>query len=177
MAKVDISSIDGIDDIDKSILYMLYDDARTSFTRIAKEVGLTRPAVKNRIEAMEARGIIRGYRPVINPLPEDTGIKFMLSISADSKYYLEIASTISMFKAHREVYSKTGLSNIIAIGVVKDSREFQRYEKQVYSKISNLEGINDISLHQLITTYKDVDGGVDYNAEKFRPQDGSEGTE
>lgn len=166
---VDISSIQGIDDIDKEILYMLYEDARTSYTDIAEKVGLTRPAVKNRIKAMEDKGIIVAFKPIINPTPDESGIKFMLSVRADNKHYFEILDKISMFKAHREVYSKTGLNNIVAIGYVANSSEFKKYEKRVFSKIQALEGINDIALHHLITTYKDVDGGVDYDAERFKP--------
>lgn len=175
MAKIDISSIEGIDDIDRTILYMLYEDARLSYTEIADEVSLTRPAVKNRIKAMEDKGIINGYRTLINPTPDDTGIKFMLSVCADSKNFLQIADKISMFKVHREVYTKTGLNNIVAIGFVKDSKEFKAYEKLVYSKIKDIDGIKDISLHQFITTYKNVDGGVDYDAERFKPVEGGEG--
>lgn len=169
MAKIDISKIQGIDDTDKEILEILYDDARTSYTDIAEEVGLTRPAVKNRIKAMEDKGVIVAFRPVINPTPDNTGIKFMLSVCADSKHFLEIADRISLFKAHREVYSKTGLNNIVAIGYAADASEFKKYEKLVYSRIRELEGVKDISLHQFISTYKNVDGGVDYDAERFKP--------
>lgn len=174
MAKVDISKIEGIDDIDKKILYMLYDDARTSYTDIANAVELTRPAVKNRINVMENKGIITGYRPLINSTPDESGIKFMLSISTEPQHFLQIADVISMMKVHRQVYSKTGLNNIVAFGFVASPKEFKDYEKLVYSKIINLQGIRDISLHQLITTFKDVDGGVDYDKDRFKPSEDSD---
>lgn len=56
-----------LDDIDRSILYMLQQDARdTTAQEIADQVGVSASTVRNRIEALEADDIIRGYHPEIN---------------------------------------------------------------------------------------------------------------
>ena len=46
-------NIQGIDDIDRTIIKLLVDDARLSYSEIGKKVGLSRVAVKNRIKAIE----------------------------------------------------------------------------------------------------------------------------
>ena len=53
-------NIQGIDDIDRTIIKLLVDDARLSYSEIGKKVGLSRVAVKNRIKAIEDEGIIKG---------------------------------------------------------------------------------------------------------------------
>lgn len=50
-----------IDDIGWLILEALQRNARASYREIAEEVGLTAPAVAERIRRMERAGIIRGY--------------------------------------------------------------------------------------------------------------------
>ncbi|OUO92230.1 Lrp/AsnC family transcriptional regulator [Cloacibacillus sp. An23] len=55
---------DGItlDDTDRRILAILQENARAAFTEIGRAVGLTSPAVKERVVRMEQAGLIKGYR-------------------------------------------------------------------------------------------------------------------
>ena len=56
-----------MNDIDKYILEKLYEDARISYAQLAEEVGLSRPAVAERIKKLEQKNIIKGYSAVLNP--------------------------------------------------------------------------------------------------------------
>ena len=55
-----------IDKDDNEILKILAEQARMPLTEIAKKVGLTANTVKNRIKGLEKRGIILGYRVMVN---------------------------------------------------------------------------------------------------------------
>lgn len=56
-----------IDDIDRQILYLLQEDARNnSNADISERVGVSPSTVGNRIQQLEANGIIRGYQPNID---------------------------------------------------------------------------------------------------------------
>lgn len=50
-----------LDKTNKRILALLEKNARMSATAIGKKIGLSRPAVQDRIAAMEHGGVIRGY--------------------------------------------------------------------------------------------------------------------
>ena len=50
-----------LDAIDRKILKILQENARTPIKEIAKEVFLSSPAVSNRIEKLEHSGILTGY--------------------------------------------------------------------------------------------------------------------
>ena len=52
--------INGIDEKDNAIIHLLLKDARMSYSDIGAAVGLSRTAVKNRVAALEDRGIIGG---------------------------------------------------------------------------------------------------------------------
>ncbi len=58
---------DSIDDIDRKIVALLREHARRSFHDIGVHVSLSAPAVKRRVDRLEARGVLRGYRAVVDP--------------------------------------------------------------------------------------------------------------
>ena len=63
-----------LDEIDGKILSILKEDARATYSKIGEQVGLSRVAVKNRIEAMEDRGVIQGYYTKIKETKASPGI-------------------------------------------------------------------------------------------------------
>lgn len=56
-----------MDHVDKQILYYLQNQARISMTELGKCVGLSQPAVTERVRRMEEKGIIKEYRTMISP--------------------------------------------------------------------------------------------------------------
>ncbi|AUN33726.1 Lrp/AsnC family transcriptional regulator [Niveispirillum cyanobacteriorum] len=60
------SPLDLLDDIGLHLLRELQRDARLSFADLARQVGLTAPAVAERVRRMEAMGLIQGYRAEVN---------------------------------------------------------------------------------------------------------------
>lgn len=55
-----------LDDIDRSILVLLQEDCRAPLARIGESVGLSAPAVMERIKKLEAAGFISGYRAILD---------------------------------------------------------------------------------------------------------------
>lgn len=53
--------MDGIDDTDRAIIELLLEDARRPFSEIAAEVGLSGPAVSDRVERLRERGVLRRF--------------------------------------------------------------------------------------------------------------------
>jgi Lrp/AsnC family leucine-responsive transcriptional regulator len=55
-----------LDEINVAILELLRDDARLSVAELARRVGLSPPATRERIARLEERGVITGYRAEID---------------------------------------------------------------------------------------------------------------
>src|SRR5438093_13106437 len=55
-----------LDDTDLQILGLLQDDCRTPLARIGESVGLSAPAVLERIKKLEAAGVVLGYRALLD---------------------------------------------------------------------------------------------------------------
>lgn len=56
-----------LDAIDRDILKILQDSARTSNAEIARNLGMAPSAILERIRKLEARGVIRGYEARVDP--------------------------------------------------------------------------------------------------------------
>jgi DNA-binding Lrp family transcriptional regulator len=56
-----------MDDIDQQIVALLRENARRSFQDIGGRVALSPPAVKRRVDRLEATGVIRGYAALVDP--------------------------------------------------------------------------------------------------------------
>ena len=56
-----------MDDIDQQIVALLRENARRSFQDIGQRVSLSAPAVKRRVDRLEADGVIRAYTAVVDP--------------------------------------------------------------------------------------------------------------
>lgn len=56
-----------LDELDLRIVALLLKDARTPAAQIAEQIGLSRPAVADRLDKLERQGVIRGTTAVIDP--------------------------------------------------------------------------------------------------------------
>ena len=56
-----------MDDTDQRIVALLRENARRSFKEIGEHVHLSAPAVKRRVDRLEAEGVIRGYAAIVDP--------------------------------------------------------------------------------------------------------------
>jgi Lrp/AsnC family leucine-responsive transcriptional regulator len=63
-----------LDDLDRKIVALLLRDGRSPASQIADQVGLSRPAVADRIEKLERQGVIRGTTVVVDPAAVGLGI-------------------------------------------------------------------------------------------------------
>ncbi len=81
MKKTDAENQFLIDDIDRQIMALLKDDARTSLKSLASYTYLSSTAVSARIEKLEKAGYIQGYYTKINP--EKFGLTVRAFINLD----------------------------------------------------------------------------------------------
>src|SRR5690349_5358650 len=56
-----------IDAVDQQLIDLLRANGRASYAELARQVGLSSPAVHERVAKLEAAGVISGYRAVIDP--------------------------------------------------------------------------------------------------------------
>jgi len=127
-----------IDEIDKKIIGILQQNARTPFTRIAEEVGLSEGAVRKRVEALEKKGIIKKYAAIVEPKKLGYNSITLLGLDAEPTKLLDIAKKISEMEEARAVYLSTGDHMIMAEIWAEDG---EHLSKILADKIGKIEGV------------------------------------
>ncbi|MGC0250918.1 Lrp/AsnC family transcriptional regulator [Pseudactinotalea sp. Z1748] len=69
-----------IDEVDRQILTSLRLDGRRTFTDLGRELGLSTPTVKRRVDRLEERGVIRGYAAVVDSTISGQGIEAIVEV-------------------------------------------------------------------------------------------------
>ena len=73
-----------MDAIDLSLVDLLRGNARLSYAELARQVGLSAPAVHERVGKLESGGVIRAYRAEGEPEAIGLGVTALIGIVEDS---------------------------------------------------------------------------------------------
>ena len=94
-----------IDDIDRNILTELQTDARISYAELGRRVGLTTPAVIERVRKLEDAHIITGYRAEVDTARVGLPIMAFIRMSitgVDYSHIIEVAQgSTEVLECHR----------------------------------------------------------------------------
>jgi Lrp/AsnC family leucine-responsive transcriptional regulator len=76
-----------VDATDRRIVELLGDNARLSYAELARQIGLSGPAVHERVGKLESSGVIRSYRTKVDPEAVGLGVTAFIGIvhAADSE--------------------------------------------------------------------------------------------
>ncbi|HEX2357787.1 MAG TPA: Lrp/AsnC family transcriptional regulator [Micromonosporaceae bacterium] len=72
-----------MDAIDRGIVELLRTNARLSYAELARQVGLSAPAVHERVGKLESSGVIRGYHADVEPEAIGLGVTAIIGIVHD----------------------------------------------------------------------------------------------
>ena len=94
-----------MDEIDRKVLRELQQDARISYAELGRRVGLTTPAVIERVRKLEDSGVITGYRAEIDPAKVGLPITAFVRMSitgVDYSHIIEVAEESNeVLECHR----------------------------------------------------------------------------
>lgn len=106
----------GFDAIDWSILEILRQDGRASHASIAKQVGLSAPAVAERVRKLEHSGAILGYRAVIDPAAVGLQIAAFVAISPQPrKPAQKVVDGLLALPEVEALYAVAGVNSYLAL--------------------------------------------------------------
>lgn len=106
-----VSSFEAKSDLDETdwcILSALQADGRLSYTELGKQVGLTRPAVAERVRRLEAMQVITGYRAEIDPTKLGLPILAFIRIGAIGDVFASVAKVVIEIPEVIECHRGTG---------------------------------------------------------------------
>jgi DNA-binding Lrp family transcriptional regulator len=74
-----------MDAIDTQIIALMRDNSRRSFQDIGRQVALSAPAVKRRVDRLEARGVLKGYTAVVDPASMGWGTHAFVALYCEGR--------------------------------------------------------------------------------------------
>lgn len=116
-----------IDALNWKILNNLQRNSRESFANIGRSIGLTAPAVGERVKKMEDAGVLMGYNASVSHALTGHQLKAIISLRAfmgKLKPFLAIAPS---FKEIVNCYRITGNENIVMEVVFQDQFHLEKF--------------------------------------------------
>jgi len=127
-----------LDDIDRRILCLLQEDCRAAYARIGEQVGLSAPAVLERIKKLEAAGIIVGYRAILEPRALGLDVTaFIGLITSSSDAVTEVEHQVLALDGVLECHHVTGEYTLL----LKVKTASTASLEQLISRIRALAGV------------------------------------
>lgn len=120
-----------VDSINSKILRCLQQNARMSNAEIGRQVGISSPAVSERIKRMEDLGIIEGYKAVVSPFEIGYQLKAIITLRA---FMGKLKPFLEKVKTYEEVincYRITGDENIVMEVVLKSNKHLEAFIDQL----------------------------------------------
>ncbi|WP_306118410.1 MULTISPECIES: Lrp/AsnC family transcriptional regulator [unclassified Roseitalea] len=89
-----------LDRLDRRIIEALQQDGRVSLTEIGKRIGLSQPAVSERVQKLHDRGVITGYRAIVDPASVGLPITAFVRLKTGQEH---IKPCLDLFRERREI--------------------------------------------------------------------------
>lgn len=120
-----------IDELNWKILKHLQKNARLSSAEIGRQVGMSSPAVSERIKKMEDAGIITGYNTVVSTFEAGYQLKAIITLRA---FMGKLKPFLEKVKTYDEVincYRITGNENIVMEVALRNQKHLEAFIDQL----------------------------------------------
>lgn len=116
-----------IDDLNWKILQCLQENARDSFANIGRKVGLTPPAVAERVKKMEDLEILEGYTAKVSHALTGYQLKAIITLRAFMGKLKPFLALVVTYEEVINCYRITGNENIVMEVVLKDQFHLEKF--------------------------------------------------
>lgn len=147
--------LEGLDTLDQKIVRLLIENARASYSEIGEKVGISRVAVKARIQALEQRGVIEEYTTIINPQRISGAVSCYFEIEMQPEALPAVSKLLKSNETVTQVYRVTGKDKLHVHAVCASNEEMETLIREV---IDPLPGIISCSCNIILARIKDIKG-------------------
>ena len=120
-----------IDNLNWKILQCLQENARMSNAEIGRRVGVSSPAVSERIKKMEDAEIIEGYKTLVSPFKADYQLKALITLRAFMGMLKPFLDKVVTYNEVINCYRITGNENIVMEVVLKNQKHLESFIDQL----------------------------------------------
>ncbi|MFX1314240.1 MAG: Lrp/AsnC family transcriptional regulator [Promethearchaeota archaeon] len=141
-----------LDDIDKEIIRILQNNARTSYREIQNQLKISIGTIHNRISKLKDNQIIEGYTLKLNNEKLGYKLSFLIRINIDGKHTEEILKEISEIPEVCSVFHTTGEQSAALICRFVESEDVHHFIRELNKK----EYITRTNSNMILKEYKNT---------------------
>lgn len=145
-----------MDNTDRKILNILQENGRITNSKLAAEIGISPPAMLERVKRLEAAGLIKQYAALIDREKAGFGLLaiIILSVSLNQITSLShVQNKLINLEEVLECYQLTGDVDFLLKVAVKDMPQYTSF---INNKLSNIPGIANIRTSFVLDTLKNT---------------------
>lgn len=147
--------LSGLDETDRRIVEQLIHNARISYSDLGAQVGLSRVAVKTRIDALEKRGIIEEYTTVINPQKLTGAVSCYFEIETNPAQFEQVIDILKNHETVTQIYMVSGKNKLHVHAVTASQEELEKFLQET---MYQLPGVTEMSCNVILSRIKDIKG-------------------
>ena len=147
--------LDGLDGLDRKIVQLLIENARISYSDIGEKIGISRVAVKARIQALEQKGVIEEYTTVINPQKISGAVSCYFEIETTPDCLSKVIEILNQHDTVTQIYRVTGKDKLHVHAVAASGEEMEIF---LHTVIDTLPGVLSCSCNMILSRIKDIKG-------------------
>jgi Lrp/AsnC family leucine-responsive transcriptional regulator len=116
-----------LDTLNWKILKLLQQDARMSNAEIGRRIGISSPAVAERIKKLEDAEVIQGYTTYVSPFKAGYQLKAIITLRAFMGMLKPFLEKVKSFDEVINCYRITGNENIVMEVVLKNQKHLETF--------------------------------------------------
>ena len=140
-----------LDHIDKQIISILQTEGRDSASHIANEIGMSVPAVTDRIRKLQESEVITGFQAIVDPRKIGLDVSALITlISESSSHYTEVVDSAKNTEEVIQCFTTTGNGSHVLIVQTKNTMSLEKLLRQ----IQGWPGVTRTETQIILSNYK-----------------------
>ena len=140
------------------LLKQLAKNSKIDAADLATMLGMTEDEVHAEIEEMEAQGVIRGYKAVIDWERLDNAyVSAIIELKVTPKAGLGFEDVAAKIMKYPEVETVYLMSGVYDLNVVVKGKTLQQVANFVAKELSTMDSITSTATHFVLRRYKEMD--------------------
>lgn len=143
-----------MDALDYKIIELLMTNGRVTWAELAANLGMSGPAIADRVRRLEEQGVIKGYTAILNPESVGYEMTAFISISIDRLEHRELfLSRVPEIPEVQECHHVAGEYDYLLKVRCQGTKDLDRIISQ---ELRRLPGVFKTQTTIVLNTYKDT---------------------
>lgn len=143
-------------ELDQKILQMLIEDGRKSFAEIAREFGISRVHVRDRVQKMISDGVIEKFTLIVNPDKIGSTVSAFFDVEVDPQGIEAVAEDLARQPEVRSLYIMSDMTSLHIHTLTEDNKALEDF---THRNLFSRKHVVKVSCKMLLSRIKNRRGG------------------